>query len=492
MLMPIVKELFLWLYGLFLDMIGFCANSLLSVMATDLTYFEKNVPAVKTMYGIFVAVGWALLIGNMVFQAMKAMFSGVGFEGEDPAVLMVRTGIFGFLLVFSRQICDIGMGISKKTIELLGIPKNIQLKLPEENFFGGFDSSWMLVIIIGLILGIQLVKLFFEIGERYVIVAVLTLLAPLGFSMGGSKSTKDIFTGYIRMYASMLLMMVMNVVFLKLILSAMSVMPNGVMIVPWGILVVGLAKAARKIDSLVSKIGLNPAITGEPLSRGGLGAATMMAARMAISSVSKAGHSFHSNSQGSGAPTGARSTPRRPYSGMSGQSHSYQSQAGTNRQQSSVSANMQNNQHAGHMQGGAVNAPQNVSFRSNANVGGSNGVNYNRFGMNTASSNVQNVSQAGIGKTVPHQNVKLASPANVTAGGTRFGQAPKQQIPMKNNPLKTNQNGVAGKPAPFGSMKTTPNLRKPMMPIIRLPEQIPQQTDNNAENSQPTETKSNE
>ena len=82
MLMPIVKELFLWLYGLFLDMIGFCANSLLSVMATDLTYFEKNVPAVKTMYGIFVAVGWALLIGNMVFQAMKSMFSGVGFEGK--------------------------------------------------------------------------------------------------------------------------------------------------------------------------------------------------------------------------------------------------------------------------------------------------------------------------------------------------------------------------------------------------------------------------
>ena len=490
MLMPIVKELFLWLYGLFLDMIGFCANSLLSVMATDLTYFEKNVPAVKTMYGIFVAVGWALLIGNMVFQAMKSMLSGVGFEGEDPAVLMVRTGIFGFLLVFSRQICDIGMGISKKTIALLEIPKNIQLKLPEESFFGGFDSSWMLVIIIGLILGIQLVKLFFEIGERYVIVAVLTLLAPLGFSMGGNKSTKDIFTGYIRMYASMLLMMVMNVVFLKLILSAMSVMPNGVMIVPWGILVVGLAKAARKIDSLVSKIGLNPAITGEPLSRGGLGAATMMAARMAISSVSKAGHSFHSNSQGSGAPTGARSTPRRPYSGVSGNAHSYQPQVSTNRQQSNASANMQNNQHAGHMQGGAVNAPQNALFRSN--VGGSNGVNYNRFGMNTASSNVQNASQAGIGKAVPHQNVKLAFPANVAAGGTRFGQAPKQQNPSKSNLPKTTTIGAAGKPAAFGRMKTTPNLRKPMMPIIRSQEQIPQQTDNNAENSQPTEAKPNE
>lgn len=84
MLMPILKELFLWLYDMFLDLIGFCANSLLKVMSTDLTYFEANVPAIKTMYAVFVAVGWALLLGNMVFQAMKSMFSGLGFEGEDP------------------------------------------------------------------------------------------------------------------------------------------------------------------------------------------------------------------------------------------------------------------------------------------------------------------------------------------------------------------------------------------------------------------------
>ena len=111
--MPILKELFLWLYDIFLDIIGFCANSLLKIMSTDLTYFETNVPAVKTMYSIFIAVGWALLLGNMVFQAMKCMFTGLGFEGENPAILLARSGIFGFLLIFSRQICDIGMGISK-------------------------------------------------------------------------------------------------------------------------------------------------------------------------------------------------------------------------------------------------------------------------------------------------------------------------------------------------------------------------------------------
>ncbi len=75
-------------------------------------------------------------------------------------------------------------------IELLGIPTQINLKLPEETFFGDFDSGWMLVIIIGLLLGIQLVKLFLEIGERYVIVAILTLFAPVGFAMGGSNRRK--------------------------------------------------------------------------------------------------------------------------------------------------------------------------------------------------------------------------------------------------------------------------------------------------------------
>ena len=45
---------------------------------TDLTYFADRVPVVKDIGTIFFAVGWALLIGNLVFQAMRSMMSGVG------------------------------------------------------------------------------------------------------------------------------------------------------------------------------------------------------------------------------------------------------------------------------------------------------------------------------------------------------------------------------------------------------------------------------
>ena len=164
MLEGILKGLLQWVYGLFLDLISYCANALLGIMSTDLAFFEHSVPIVPSLYQIFVAVGWGLLIGNMAFQSMKAMFAGLGVETESPLILMLRTFLFGTLLIFSKDICDIGLSITKNVIDLLGIPKNIELTMPDETYFTG-SSSWLLVIIVGFILGFQLIKLFFEIGK---------------------------------------------------------------------------------------------------------------------------------------------------------------------------------------------------------------------------------------------------------------------------------------------------------------------------------------
>ena len=65
-------------------------------------------------------------------------------------------------------------------------------------------------------------KPFFEMAERYFILAVLTIMVPLAFGVGGIRSTSDIFSGWCRMYGSMCLLMVMNVVFVKMLLSILS------------------------------------------------------------------------------------------------------------------------------------------------------------------------------------------------------------------------------------------------------------------------------
>ena len=293
----ILKDLVLWLFGLFLDLMNYCADALLGLMNTDLSYFESNVPIIVKLYGVFVAIGWGFLIGNCAFQCLKAMFAGLGFETESPAILLVRTFLFGFLLIMSKQVCEIGLSIGKTLMELIGLPEKASITFPDDSMFPDLTSSWLLIVIIGVLIGAQLIKLFFEIGERYVVVAILTLFSPIAFAMGGSRSTKDICSGFIRTYASMILLLVSNVLFLKLIYSALSTMPDGVMILPWTVLIVGIARVARKADNLLSKIGLNPSFTGDPLGNGMGKAVAFMAARSILSSATHSANR-HSNIAG--------------------------------------------------------------------------------------------------------------------------------------------------------------------------------------------------
>ena len=504
MLEGILQGLCEWIYGLFLDLIAYCANALLGVMTTDLTFWETSVPVVTTLYQIFVAVGWGLLIGNCAFQAMKAMFAGFGFETESPAVLVLRTALFGTLLIFSRDVCDIGLSIGKKVIDLVGIPTSVALTFPDASYFTGVGASWLLVIIIGFILGFQVIKLFFEVAERYVVVAVLTLLCPVGLAMGGSKATKDICVGFIRTYVSMIAMMVLNVLFLKLLLSALGAMPSGIYVLPWCLLVVGIARVARKADNLISKIGLNPAITGDPLGHGRGMMAVMLAARTIMNSASKAG-------KGKTAGGKADGNPRTPAGGagnfhnavggtnIGGASANVRSDTGIDaRSQTGQSAQSSQSSHFG-AAGSTVNAPSSSSSRfgsssytgvsSSGTVSSSSGgvhfgstgttrVNANRFGAQTGASgarpggNKPGTPRPGT-RPSPQKGGGKPSPGKTAGKGAGFpagkGAPGSARKPASVPGLRQNENPFKAHRPPTGSVFISPAGQHPPTPAGHMP-----------------------
>ena len=236
---------------------------------------------------VLMAVGWALLIGNLVFQALKSMASGLGFEGEDPKLLFTRTFVFSFLLLASPQICGIGLSLTAKIIDLLQIPTAVHVTLVDESVFGHLAASWLLVILFGVIVMLKVFRLLLEIAERYVILAVLTMTAPLAFAMGGSKSTSDIFSGWCRMFGSMCVLMTTHVIFFKMLLSVLATVPSGLDVLPWIVLLLTIVKVARKADAIITRIGLNPAITGDSLGRMLPGALTYMIVRSATSRITR-------------------------------------------------------------------------------------------------------------------------------------------------------------------------------------------------------------
>ena len=331
-----------WIYGLILECWEYFASVLFDLMSLDFAYLREHMPVIDTIRQIMLGVGWALLIGNLVLQATRGMAAGLGFDAEDPKLLFTRTFAFSFLLVASPQICELGLNMTSTVIELLQMPDAVDITFADEASFGGLTGSWLLVVICGIIVMFQTFKLIMEMAERYFILAVLTITSPLAFGMGGSRNTSDIFTGWCRMFGSMCLLMATNVMFVKMLLSVLSYYPSGLDVLPWMVLVITIVKVAKKADSILARIGLNPAMTGDPLGRGFPGAMTMMVVR---SLVSNAAHTIGRNGNhprsGSGnskpnAPTGPRSGGSGSASNVNAPSHANGYHHSTSAQQNSA------------------------------------------------------------------------------------------------------------------------------------------------------------
>lgn len=326
-----------WIYGLILECWEYFASVLFDLMSLDFAYLREHIPIIDTIRQIMLGVGWALLIGNLVFQATRGMAAGLGFDAEDPKLLFTRTFAFSFLLVASPQICELGLNMTSTVIELLQMPDAVDITFADEASFGGLTGSWLLVVICGIIVMFQTFKLIMEMAERYFILAVLTITSPLAFGMGGSRNTSDIFNGWCRMFGSMCLLMATNVMFVKMLLSVLSYYPSGLDVLPWMVLVVTIVKVAKKADSILARIGLNPAMTGDPLGRGFPGAMTMMVVR---SLVSNAAHTIgrNGNQPRSGSGNSKPNAPTGPRSGGAGSASNVNAPSHTNGYHHSASA----------------------------------------------------------------------------------------------------------------------------------------------------------
>ena len=347
-----------WTYGLVLEAWEFFSSALLDIMSMDFDYLRSHVPVIDTISEVMLAAGWAILIGNLVFQAVKSMMSGLGFEGEDPKLLFTRTFVFAFLLLASPQICNICLDMTSSIMELMEMPDAVNITLAEEATFGGLAVAWLLVVICGIIVMFQSFKLIFEMAERYFILAMLTICSPLAFGTGGSRTTSDLFSGWCRMYGSMCFLMVLHVVFVKMLLSVLSYCPSGLDVLPWMVLVLTIVKVAKKADALIARIGLNPAMTGDSLGRSFPGALTYAIVRSAASQVTKSmGKSGGGRKGGtSGAPAGGSGGPKpagptagggrsAAASGTAGTSTSHAQTANTQNQTQQVN-NQQNASHS--------------------------------------------------------------------------------------------------------------------------------------------------
>lgn len=300
-----------WVSSVVTDLMDAVSGLFLDALGTEMTAMEEYFPFVGAAFNIMQYIAWSLLFLITVWQLFRT-FSGPLGEGENPWVLIAKSALFAILIYFAKPIflyvleiarapytALMDVTISKEYFTFTGIEGALRNGLVN---FVSFLSvvGEILILILIIALGWNYFKLLLEVVERYIVVGVLCYTSPLAYSMGASASTNQVFKSWCRMVGSQLLLLVMNVWFLRAFASSVGqyvgnggALSNGHgSVFLWLFCALAFLKTAQKFDSYLASIGLNVAQTGT-----GLGFELLMAARVvtgAASGFSRAGQAFSS------------------------------------------------------------------------------------------------------------------------------------------------------------------------------------------------------
>lgn len=283
-----------WLASIVTSVMDAISGVFLNALGTDMTAMEEYFPFVTTAFQVLQYFAWALLFLITIWQLFR-VFGGPISEAENPVHLIARSSIFAFLIGYAKPIFMLCLDIARAPYLALS-----ELSMGAEQFtFAGVEEvvsngittlvsgitivGLILMLILMISLGWNYFKLLLEVVERYVVVGVLCYTSPLAFSMGGSKTTNQVFKSWCRMVGSQLLLLVLNVWFIRAFNTSVGAFTasGGALtsgqgnIFLWLFCALAFLKTAQKFDSYLASLGLSVAQTGSSM-----GMEILMAARV--------------------------------------------------------------------------------------------------------------------------------------------------------------------------------------------------------------------
>ena len=283
-----------WISSVMTSLMDAVSGLFLDALGTDMVVMEEYFPFVTKAFGILQYTAWALLFLITAWQLFRA-FGGPITDAENPLTLVARSILFAVMIGYAQSIFQMTLDIARAPYAAL-----MEVTMTAEDFtFAGIEEALknglvtivattsivgtLLLVILEIALGWNYFKLLLETVERYVVVGVLCYTSPLAFAMGGSKETNSVFRSWCRMVGSQLILLIMNVWFLRAFGSSVGqfignggALTNGQgSIFLWLFCALAFLKCAQRFDSYLSSIGLNVAQTGSSMAM-----EMMMAARV--------------------------------------------------------------------------------------------------------------------------------------------------------------------------------------------------------------------
>lgn len=314
-----------WVSSIASELMDAVSRVFLDALGTDMDAMEGYFPFVTKAFEVMQYMAWAVLFLITVWQLFR-VFGGPITEAENPWQLLLRSALFALLVGAARPIFTMALDIARAPYTAL-----MEVSMEAEDFtFAGIEEALknglttivstvsvvgpILILILLIALGWNYFKLLLECVERYIVVGVLCYTSPLAFAMGGSKATSQVFKSWCRMVGSQLLLLVLNVWFLRAFDSSVGqfignggalASGNGSVFL-WLFCALAFLKTAQKFDSYLAAMGLNVAQTGSSMAMEMVMAARVLSglgggAKSAGSVFRTAGSAASSTATGAGA-----------------------------------------------------------------------------------------------------------------------------------------------------------------------------------------------
>lgn len=274
-----------WVSSIASQLMDAVSRVFLDALGTDMDAMEGYFPFVTKAFEVMQYMAWAVLFLITVWQLFR-VFGGPITEAENPWQLLLRSALFALLVGAARPIFTMALDIARAPYTAL-----MEVSMEAEDFtFAGIEEALkngvttivstvsivgpILILILLIALGWNYFKLLLECVERYIVVGVLCYTSPLAFAMGGSKATNQVFKSWCRMVSSQLLLLVLNVWFLRAFDSSVgqfignggALASGGGSVFLWLFCALAFLKTAQKFDSYLAAMGLNVAQTGSSMA----------------------------------------------------------------------------------------------------------------------------------------------------------------------------------------------------------------------------------
>lgn len=274
-----------WVSSIASQLMDAVSRVFLDALGTDMDAMEGYFPFVTKAFEVMQYMAWAVLFLITVWQLFR-VFGGPITEAENPWQLLLRSALFALLVGAARPIFTIVLDIARAPYTAL-----MEVSMEAEDFtFAGIEEALknglttivstvtvvgpILILILLIALGWNYFKLLLECVERYIVVGVLCYTSPLAYAMGGSKATNQVFKSWCRMVGSQLLLLVLNVWFLRAFDSSVgqfignggALASGGGSVFLWLFCALAFLKTAQKFDSYLAAMGLNVAQTGSSMA----------------------------------------------------------------------------------------------------------------------------------------------------------------------------------------------------------------------------------